>query len=61
MKASTFAIIFISIIFVLPLQAVEIQNWHIIINPSLQQDEAIKIAVADLKKTGKNFGLFFRL
>ena len=61
MKASKLAIviIFISVFFIIPLSAGDIQNWHIIISPSLQQDEAIKVAITDLKETGKKLGLFF--
>jgi len=37
------------------------EAWSIVINKTLQQDEAIRIAVSDLQKTGVELGLSFRI
>ena len=44
-----------------PLLSQQNQKWNIIINQSLQKDEAIKVALKDLKETGLQYGLKFTI
>ncbi len=53
-----FTILVLSVTVIQPPSA-EIQNWYIVLDKSLASDEAIQVAIDDLNKSGKTYGIQF--
>ena len=54
-----FITVIASLISVIPLFAVESQNWYVVLDKPLATDEAIQVAIDDLNKSGESFGVQF--
>ncbi|MDX1285906.1 MAG: hypothetical protein R3182_12875 [Draconibacterium sp.] len=48
-----------SLFSIIQLIATETQKWYVVLDESLVQDEAIKVAIDDLKKAGEKAGIEF--
>jgi hypothetical protein len=49
------------LVFFLPALGLSSENWQIVLSKTLSQDEAIKVALDDLKNTGMDYDISFKL